>query len=378
MTAQPLLAEPIDPASVRTEVSAVLSRFLACKADMALGQETPAGTIEILNGFLSAGGKRLRLLLCVTGRYAAEDRGDIAPVLQAAASLEMVHAFALIHDDIMDNSATRRSHPTVRRTLARHHAGGRSTTAAEHLSLGAAILIGDLALAWSDELLHSTGLSALQLIRVLPLIDAMRTGVMYGQHLDLSVTGAPTNDLDRVLAITRYKTAKYTIERPLRIGATPAGADDALRQALTAYATHGAAFLLRDDLLGVHGNSEETGKPCLDDLCDGKHTVLIAPGLQHATMDQRHTLRILVGSPTLDEDDGACVRGVLTATGAQDVVEQLIRTRHEQALCALTQAALPPTATAACGSTSPASVSSLVQKPAPAAPGTHHDQALGC
>jgi len=345
MTAQPLLAEPLDLAAVRTQVTSILDHFLTHKAKEAADLRMPAEVTETLRDFLLAGGKRLRPVLCVTGWHAAGECGDSAPVLRVAASLEMFHAFCLIHDDVMDNSDTRRGHPTVHRTLALRHAGGRSTTAADHLGTGAAILIGDLALAWADELLHTSHLTPAQRTRVLPLIDVMRTEVMYGQYLDLTAAGTLTSDVDRALAVIRYKTAKYTIERPLHLGAALAGADAELLAALSDFALPlGDAFQLRDDILGVYGNPHHTGKTNLDDLREGKDTALIALALQHAPCAQADQLRLFLGNPNLTQDQAEVARRIITATGARSEIEAMITEQFEQALTCLQMIPVEPAA----------------------------------
>lgn len=343
MTARTSVTEVPDLAAVRTRVDQILDDFLTHKARSAAAQKMPREVIQTLHEFLFAGGKRLRPLLCVTGWHAADGHGDITPVLKAAASLEMFHAFALIHDDIIDRSDTRRGKPTVHRTLTARHSYGRGAAAAGHVGTSAAILIGDLALAWSDQILHTAGLTTRQLTSSLPLIDAMRTEVMYGQYLDLTATGKPAEDLRLALAIIRYKTAKYTIERPLHLGACLAGAPQCVLDACTAYAIPlGEAFQLRDDLLGVYGDPGRTGKPTLDDLREGKATVLIALGLHRASPAQRACLAGLIGNPHLTEVDAAEARHILTVTGAGSAVEQMIIDRHHEALTALGRAPLPP------------------------------------
>ncbi|MER5890847.1 polyprenyl synthetase family protein [Streptomyces sp. NPDC001941] len=346
MTATTFVTEPPDLTAVAAQVDSVLSDFLASQAGSAAAHHLPAEITEVLGAFLFAGGKRLRPLLCVTGWQAVGGHGDIAPVLQVAASLEMFHAFALIHDDIMDDSATRRGRPSVHRALAARHQQGRSTGAADRLGAGAAILIGDLALTWADELLHTAGLTAGRLTSILPLLDVMRTEVMYGQYLDLLATGRPTPDLDQALAVIRYKTAKYTVERPLHIGAALAGARPELLAELSDFALPlGEAFQLRDDLLGVYGNPLQTGKPRLDDLRDGKHTVLLALALTHATRAQADQLRLLIGCADLTEDQAEAAQRIVTATGARDTVEAMITERLGQALAALRTMSLAPDAT---------------------------------
>ncbi|WP_030688671.1 polyprenyl synthetase family protein [Streptomyces sp. NRRL B-1347] len=340
MTDTVLVDQPLDLAALRAEVDTVLRGFLAHKAAAAAAQRLPQEAVRALEDFLAAGGKRLRPLLCVTGWQAAGGHGPIAPVVQVGAALEIFHIFALIHDDIMDDAATRRGRPTLHHTLATRHAHGRTQAGAERLGTGAAILIGDLALTWSDEILHTAGLTPAQLKAVLPVISTMRTEVMYGQYLDLLTTGCPTTDLDTALRIVRYKTAKYTCERPLHIGAALAGADTRLLDELTAYALPmGEAFQLRDDLLGVFGNPADTGKPVLDDLREAKHTALIALALQRADSRQAGILRRLVGDPDLDEESAATARGILRSTGADTAVEDMIHDRYTQAVRSLEGAA---------------------------------------
>ncbi|MEU4212972.1 polyprenyl synthetase family protein [Streptomyces sp. NPDC026206] len=337
------LATPLDLSAVRRAVDDCLERFLDSKARAAAAQRMPTEVTEELSGFLFAGGKRLRPLLCVCGWRTGPDTSHTTAVVQTAASLEMFHAFALIHDDIMDRSATRRGRPTVHRALAAHHRLSRGCVAAGRLGNGAAILVGDLALAWSDELLHTAGMPQDRLTEVLPLIDTMRTEVLYGQYLDLLATGDLTGSADIPLRVIRYKTAKYTCERPLHIGATLAGADSRALESLSAYALPlGEAFQLRDDLLGVFGSPDTTGKSCLDDLREGKHTVLLALALRHADPAQRNTLRALVGNPDLDENTAARIRSIFVDTGARAAVERIIHSRYDQTRQALSRAAFPP------------------------------------
>lgn len=332
----------LDLSGIRHAVDARLGDFLAGKAHIAAERQLPGEVVQVLRDFLFAGGKRLRPLLCACGWYAANGRGDTAPMLTTAAALEMFHAFALIHDDVMDRSETRRGRPTVHRTLATRYRAGRSPSVAERLGVSTAVLIGDLALSWSQELLHAAGLSPTQLSEVLAVIDTMRTEVMYGQYLDVISAGCLTGDLAQALTILRYKSATYTIEHPLHLGAVIAGADTAVRTALRAYALPlGEAFQLRDDLLGVFGTPTQTGKPVLDDLREGKNTALIALAMNNADPVQQGTLRQLVGNSELDEQGAVHVRDILTATGARCAVENMIDDRRQQALAALHTAPFP-------------------------------------
>ncbi len=322
--------------ATRRAVDLVLDEFLNSKARSAADGGLPEEITQVLHEFVFAGGKRLRPLLCALGWHAAGGRGDIGPLIRTAASLEMFHAFALIHDDLMDRSATRRGRPTVHRALAARHRSSHGQDDGDHLGVSAAILVGDVALAWSDELLHTAGLRPSRLAAVLPVLDAMRTEVVYGQYLDLLATGKPTSETETPLAVIRHKTAKYTCERPLQIGATVAGAGSGLLAGLGAFAVPlGEAFQLRDDLLGVWGRPDQTGKPALDDMRAGKHTVLIALALKAADATQDRLLRTHYGDPHLGEGDAEAVRAVLKATGADLAVEHMIAERHEQAMTAL-------------------------------------------
>ncbi|MGW7823901.1 polyprenyl synthetase family protein [Streptomyces puniciscabiei] len=328
--------------AVRLDVDSVLRDFLDRKEESTPGPElTPLFTTL---RHLLARGKRLRAQLCVTGWHAAGgDRRTAGIATAASAALELFHASALIHDDVMDASDTRRGRPSAHRALSAAYteAGGRSSRSDTH-GLNAAVLLGDLALMWSDELLRDQ-VEPVALARALPVVAVMRSELIYGQYLDLLSTDHQlTGDLDVALQVVRYKTAKYTVERPLHVGAVLAGAGPDLLEACSAFALPlGEAFQLRDDLLGVFGDPAETGKPVGDDLREGKATVLLALAVQQADEHQRHLLRTLVGRPDLTEEDILRVRAILEGTGARERVEEMIQTRRSEAVAVLDQAPIP-------------------------------------
>jgi geranylgeranyl diphosphate synthase type I len=341
----PNAPDALDIAELRAAVDDVIAEFLASKLKRcSLDSAALPEAIETLRDFVLVGGKRIRPVLCVCGWYAAGGRGDLKPVLRAAASLELFHAFALIHDDVMDGSATRRGHPSVHRMLAEAHRFRSGRGDADRFGTSAAVLLGDLALVWSDEMLHTAGLAPEGLRAATAVLDTMRTEVMLGQYLDLLGTEGSRDEAIRALAIVRFKTAKYTVERPLHLGAALAGADRSVWDTCSAYALPvGEAFQFRDDILGVFGDPEQTGKPVLDDLREGKHTVLMAHARARATPDQLRVLEDLVGRPELDERQARAVRAVLEETGARQEVEQMIDDRRRAALVVLDQALFPPT-----------------------------------
>ncbi|MFI6996845.1 polyprenyl synthetase family protein [Nocardia sp. NPDC050175] len=336
--AEPATPAPVDLAAIRTRVDGELGQFLRDKA-AATEPALPDEVTDIVRDFLFAGGKRIRPLLCVLGWHAAGGRMPVPqPIVRAAASLELFHAAVLIHDDIIDNSDTRRDHPTVHRALAARHQDRRDPG---QFGAHCAIVLGDLAMVWSAELLHTAQLTATQLTESLTVLDGMRADVMYGQYLDLITTARPSPNLDHAMQIVRYKTVSYTCERPLQLGAVLAGAHPGVREALTAYARPiGEAFQLQDDLLGVYGNPASTGKSDLEDLRDGKHTALVALALQHADPAQAAQLLTLLGNPELDSRQADTCREILTAT-ARPRVEAMIRTRWAQANRALDDAPFP-------------------------------------
>ncbi|GAB3578636.1 polyprenyl synthetase family protein [Amycolatopsis endophytica] len=326
---------------VRQEVDAALGEFLDAQARDPADRCLPP-LVGVLREFVR-GGKRLRPLFCYCGWLAAGGDPSGGPVARAGAALELFHSFALIHDDVMDSSDTRRGRPTVHRQLAARYQGDDEPSAAR-FGVNAAILLGDLCLAWADEMLLTAGLGEDDLRRASPVLHAMRSEVMAGQYLDLA--GEWTEDvLDRSWRALRLKTAGYTVERPLQIGAALAGGTPALLRWCSAYGRPlGEAFQLRDDLLGVFGEPGTTGKSVLDDLREGKQTVLMALTWRRAGPRQRAVIRELHGAPGLDEDGAARLRDVITATGAEDVVGELIEARAREARGALDSAGLPAVA----------------------------------
>lgn len=335
------LTQALDLDAIRDRVDTVLVDFLRRPPTIVPSQRGCGDELaQSLRDFVLAPAKRIRSLLCVLGWHAAGGGDGEEALWRTAASLEIFHAFALIHDDIIDSSHTRRGRLSAQRAFAARH---RSRPDADAFGVHAAILLGDLALTCSDALMNAAGLSARQRDTVLPLIDTMRGEVLLGQYMDLMATGRPTDDVQHALTIARLKTAKYTVERPLHLGAALAGADRKLFALCSAYALPlGEAFQLRDDLLGVFGDPALTGKPVLDDLRSGKATVLMALARRHAAPDQLRTLDALVGRPDLGAEDAGRVRHILERTGARQIVERMISERYETALRTLDTPLLTP------------------------------------
>jgi geranylgeranyl diphosphate synthase type I len=331
----------LDRGDLRSRVQQALDAFLAAHrpALLAMGPEL-APLADALEELL-AGGKRLRAGFCFWGHLGAGGK-DTDDLVRAAASFEMFQAAAIIHDDVMDGSDTRRGRPAVHKQFEALHATSGWQGDDSAFGRGAAILLGDLCLSWSDEMLVGSGLVNPDARTV---FDDMRAELMAGQYLDLLEQVRGDNTVESALRVARFKSAKYTIVEPLHLGAALAGAGTEVFAAYTAYGMPlGEAFQLRDDVLGVFGDPDVTGKPAGDDLREGKRTVLVAMALETATPDQATSVRRHLGDPQLDEAGVEALRTVLRATGAVSRVEDLIERRTSQALTALEQAPIVPAA----------------------------------
>lgn len=324
---------------LRERVDKALHEFLygAMPSVISIGDElTPL--VKATEAFLLDGGKRLRPAFCYWGHRAA-GAPDSEPIVRAAASLELLQACALMHDDVIDRSDTRRGAPSVHRRFAALHRAEEWRGDPEAFGQAAAILLGDLALIWADAMLADSGFDADAFQRALPVWDAMRIEVMCGQYLDVVEQARGGGSVERALRVARLKSAKYTIERPLHLGAALGGGSEALMSALSDYGLPlGEAFQLRDDVLGVFGDPDVTGKPAGDDLREGKRTALVALALEGANGAQAQQLRSRLGDPDLDEDGVTVLRDVISATGAPTQVERLITERLDAALSALAAA----------------------------------------
>jgi geranylgeranyl diphosphate synthase type I len=259
--------------------------------------------------------------------------------------MELLQACALIHDDVMDHSDTRRGRPAVHREFESLHARSGWSSDSEDFGIGAAILLGDLCLTWADALLlnaipgPSSGRSDsthLDLAAAKQVYDELRTELMAGQYLDLLEQARNRSNVESALRVATYKSAKYTVERPLQVGAALAGADAAVISELRRYGVAlGLAFQLRDDMLGVFGDPAQTGKPAGDDLREGKRTVLVA--LTEAALGAADLAWFSehFGDPDADADTLLRLREMIESTNASSEVEAMIAGYADEALAAL-------------------------------------------
>jgi len=336
------VANPLDAEDLRSRVQKALDDHLSMQAAR-LEQLGPdlGSMVDVITDLLQ-GGKRLRAAFCYWG-WRGADGPDCAQIVEAAGALELFQAAALLHDDVMDDSDTRRGRPAAHRRMASLHRGNGWTGDGERFGVAAAILTGDLCLAWSDEMLNRSGLAPSALDRGREIFDLMRTQLMGGQYLDVleqvltEADGGGTTE--RARRVIRFKSAKYSIEHPLLLGGALAGAPRDLLNAYSAFGLPlGEAFQLRDDVLGVFGDPTETGKPAGDDLREGKRTVLVAEALRTASPSQAAQVRRRLGDPRLDAEGVAVLREIIVETGALDAVERLVEQLVEEACAALAKA----------------------------------------
>jgi geranylgeranyl diphosphate synthase type I len=323
------------PAAIRTQIEGELATFLSAQKTYleSIGSELTSAS-DALSSFLLDSGKRLRPLFAYFG-YIGAGGAHSQEVIRACASLELLQACALIHDDLMDGSDTRRGKPAIHKHFEKLHSQESAFGSSAGFGQAAAILLGDLALVYSDLALHQSGIQNNILPQVLAVHDEMRVELMAGQFLDIYEQTRSSHTVERALTIARYKSGKYTIERPLHLGAAMSSSSNEVTDALSAYGLPlGEAFQLRDDLLGVFGDPSVTGKPAGDDLREGKRTVLIAMTHERQSPAQLEICKKYFGKPDIDTEGVAILQEIIESTGARKVLEVMIDQLTDQSLTA--------------------------------------------
>ncbi|MFI5977097.1 polyprenyl synthetase family protein [Streptomyces sp. NPDC051452] len=337
-------AERWDTAAFKARVDEVLHHFVAQEADLLASVDPALGPVAEELESAVAGGKRLRAAFCYWG-WRAVGQPDSDALVRAAASMELVHAAAVVHDDLIDDSVLRHGRPTAHLAL-RDAVPGHPRPEAAARSL--AMLVGNLLMALAGQLFTGSGLPGAYLARARPLWSLLARELVAGECLEILRTGS-VPDTTASLKVIRYKTAKYTVEQPLLIGGTLAGAGERLSAGYSAYGLPlGEAFQLRDDLLGLFGDPERTGKADGDDVRGHRPTTLLAEAWRIADADGRERLGSLLGGPAEPGREGLdSIREVMNGLGAPDRIENMIHARVEEALDALHELNVPaPAATA--------------------------------
>ena len=297
-----------------------------------------------LTRLVAAGGKRLRPAFCYLAFVGVGGDENSKQLLDAQAALELLHASALLHDDIIDGSLTRRGEPTSHTRYIAKHLDSKWAGEARRFGEGAVILIGDLAFVYADQLM--TGVNSM----TAKVWNEMRIEVNVGQYLDLLGSAQRERNLNKAERVCRYKSGKYTVERPLHLGATLAAPEqsDVLLEQLSNFGLPlGDAFQMRDDVLGAFGDTSAsiTGKPIGDDLREGKPTPLLAMAFERATSAQRDVLD-RVGAPQMSHQQVSDIQQVIIETGALDALETKISVLVEQSMTAISRSSLSEVAVA--------------------------------
>lgn len=324
---------------IAERVESRVSEFLQDEKDrwspLDIELSAPLGELTRLVG---AGGKRLRPAFCQLAFVGAGGDEKSPQLLNTLAALELLHASALLHDDIIDGSVTRRGEPTSHMRYISRHADNYWAGEGRRFGEGATILIGDLAFVYADQLM--VGANSL----TANIWNEMRIELNFGQYLDLIGSAKRERNLASAERVCRYKSGKYTVERPLHLGASLASPEhaDQLFEQLSAFGLPlGDAFQMRDDVLGVFGDSQAnlTGKPVGDDLREGKPTPLLAIAYELASTSQRVILD-QVGIPNIDSREIANIQQVIVDCGALATLEQKISGLVAQAVNAIKQSSL--------------------------------------
>ena len=318
-------------ARVEARVLAVLDQEIARWANV---DDDLVPPLEALRELVLAGGKRLRPAFCHWAYVGCG--GDPADdvIADGEAALELLHTFALVHDDVMDGSDLRRGQPAIHEQFVQRHGESGWQGEARRFGEGAAVLVGDFAFVYADQFVAAIAGPARQ------VYDEMRLELCVGQYLDLVGTSRRTRDRAAATRIARYKSGKYTVERPLHLGAALAGRLEELAAPLSAVGLPlGEAFQLRDDILGVFGDASVTGKPVGDDLREGKLTPMIAVAAERVDRAGAALLGKL-GERGLGPDDIAALQDLLVSCGALAEIESEIERLVEASLSALTAAPL--------------------------------------
>lgn len=317
-------------------VDEILGAFLQAEVEGAAAIAAEARPLaEAVRDSVLQGGKRIRPVLCYLGWSAVRD-GDAEPVLRAAASLELVHAFALMHDDILDASDLRRGRLTVHKQFEEVHARNGWRGSSADYGVGAGLLGGDLLLSYADRLFSTSGVAPGALLRARSMFDELRSEMILGQYLEFHVQAIGATDPNLALRVLHAKSGHYTVQKPLLLGAMLGSAGDDVATAFAEYGeAAGEAFQLRDDMLGVFGDPAVTGKPTGDDLREGKRTVLVAEAAARGDDAELRLLLDSLGDRTMSSATLDSLRQLFVDTGAVEQVERRIADATQRAAAAL-------------------------------------------
>jgi geranylgeranyl diphosphate synthase type I len=352
--------DPADPLSAdfAAAINRVTQAFIAERTAQLVDIDPMLARVGGLATRLASGGKHIRAAFAWWG-FSTYDETPNHPdeLLNAVAAVDLYHTGILVHDDLMDESDLRRGNPSAHIEFA-SWPGASDDSSRTRFGKNAAVLLGSLLQAWADQLLRTSGFPERRVLAGLEVLDTLRTEVLAGQYLDLlaaegcqlhseNVAIAPDPRADAA-KINEFKTARYTVQRPLELGAKLASAPRQLCQGLFDFGLPlGRAFQLRDDLLGVFGSAADTGKPVGDDLKEGKRTLLVAEARSCANAAQQAAIDAVLGNRQADDEQIRAARAAIEQSGAAQRVVQTIEAQKREALARLDSLRLTPTGSTA-------------------------------
>ena len=331
---------------LRDEINLILADFTDARSRSLtdIGSELQP-VAHAMKEFITDSGKRFRPIFAYLG-YLGTGASPRPEILRACTALELVHVCALIHDDVMDGSDTRRNKPAIHKLFESLHDNSSYQGNSERFGLASAILLGDLALVWADRLLVESGVTREEFINAQSVFSDMRDELMAGQYLDVLEGALATTSVERSLKVARFKSGKYSIERPLHFGASLAGRSDFYESYSKFGLPLGEAFQLRDDVLGVFGDPAVTGKPAGDDLREGKRTVLVGYTRASLSNSVGKLFDEMLSSRELTNEQVGFLQQTIIGSGALEKVERTITELADQAMAALNRITLEPQAMA--------------------------------
>ena len=329
--------------SFRERINPILrEHFDTVIAETAKEDELVAGALTEVRDIILAGGKRLRAAMMCAGYFAAggtdEDR-----ILRASMSIELVHAFLLIHDDVIDRDDLRHGRESLHARYARYGTNVfERTEDADHFGDSIAIILGDMVSALGNDLIFTSGFSHEHVFRALSELQKIVSFTVIGQAMDLSFQFRKGISRADVLRMYEYKTAKYTVEGPLILGSLLAGADEGRTGLLSRYAVPtGVAFQIRDDILGAFGTEDKIGKPVGSDIEEGKRTLPVLFAMENATRSEQAELQAILRKGVLETGDLERFRSILRDSGALDLSTDSMVQLVEEAKRSIVSAGVP-------------------------------------
>ena len=306
-------------AELKKQIETELGSFFKLKIGRAKVDNKPEELIEMienLKNFTLNSGKRIRPILFYFGYILAGGKNK-TEALKTSIAIELAHSYLLIHDDIIDQDDIRRGDLSMHYKYEKEHKSRVKNSNLKHFGISMGIIVGDLASTFGYEILINSDFSLDLKIKAISKLNYIIANTIAGEALDVILAEYPNVKIDRVFEMQKYKTAKYTIEGPLHLGAILAGADEKFLESLSKFAVPvGIAFQIQDDIIGIFGDEKKIGKPVGSDIKEGKKTFLISKAMEKADDDQKNILNSALGNENISIEDVDKVRNIIIKTGS--------------------------------------------------------------